>query len=132
MKKTLSFIFPLFITFGFALSISAPALTVHAASPKTAVNQYVKEAAKKPYGRATENRLPLFIGNLIKVVLGVVGMIFLILTVYAGVLYMTAAGDDTKVKKAKAMLGQTVIGLVIIIGAYVLTDYIITKLAGAV
>jgi len=72
-----------------------------------------------------------FIGNLIKALLAATGIIFLVLTVYAGVLYMTAAGEPDKVKKAKSMLTSAVIGLVIIIGAYAISSYVITALSTA-
>jgi len=83
-------------------------------------------------GYDTTGTLPQFIGGIVKVVLGVLGMVLLIITVYAGMLYMTAAGDDTKVKKAKAMLGQTVIGLIIVVGAYALTDFVMDRMIEAV
>ncbi|KKW32634.1 MAG: hypothetical protein UY76_C0021G0005 [Candidatus Uhrbacteria bacterium GW2011_GWA2_52_8d] len=71
----------------------------------------------------------VFIGNLIRALLTATGIIFLVITVYAGVLYMTAMGDDTKIKKAKGMITSSIIGLIIIIGAYALTDYVISALS---
>lgn len=72
------------------------------------------------------------IGNLIQILLSVTGIVFLIITVYAGILYMTAAGDDTKVKKAKSMLTTSVIGIVIIISAYALSQFVVGQLTDAV
>lgn len=82
---------------------------------------------------ATTNELPELIGNIISVLLSVLGIIFVVLVVYAGFLYLTAAGDDAKVKKAKTMLTQAVIGLVIIVAAYAIADFVIdalTEVAG--
>ncbi len=76
-------------------------------------------------GSETNKSLPELIGNLIGVFLGVLGIIFVILTVYAGYLYMTAAGDEKKVTKAKETLGRAVIGLVIIVAAYAISDFVI-------
>lgn len=72
-----------------------------------------------------------FVGNLIQVLLSATGLIFLILTVYAGILYMTAAGDEGKVRKAKSILTTSLIGIIIIVGAYALTVYVIDALATA-
>ncbi len=72
-----------------------------------------------------------FAGNVIGALLAASGMIFLVLTVYAGVLYMTAAGDEAKVKKGKAILVQSLMGIVIIIGAYVFTKFVVEQLSDA-
>lgn len=77
---------------------------------------------------ATTNTLPELIGNIIAVLLSVLGIIFVVLVVYAGFLYLTAAGDDTKVKKAKTLLSQSIIGLVIIIAAYAIASFVIDAL----
>jgi uncharacterized membrane protein len=70
-----------------------------------------------------------FIGNyIIKPVFGIVGTIFFALTVYAGVLWMTAAGDPKKVDKAKDILVSSVIGTVIVISAYVITNAVFSGL----
>lgn len=71
---------------------------------------------------------PTMVGNLIQVLLSATGIIFLVLTVYAGVLYMTAAGDSNKVTKAKNILVTTLIGMIIIVGAYAITVYVVDAL----
>ncbi|MFC1787620.1 Mbov_0395 family pilin-like conjugal transfer protein [Patescibacteria group bacterium] len=82
-------------------------------------------------GIQTETELPILIGRLINAFLGVLGIIFVILVIYAGYLYMTASGDDEKVKKAKKLLGQAVIGLVIIVAAYAIATYVIDVIIAA-
>lgn len=64
--------------------------------------------------------------NLISGVLAAVGTIFLILTIYAGILWMTAAGNDSKTDSAKSILTAAVIGLVIVISAYAITRLVRT------
>ena len=75
--------------------------------------------------------LPELIGQIIQVLLSVLGIIFVVLTVYAGYLYLTAAGDDAKVKKAKTLLGQAIIGLIIIVAAYSIAAFILDALQQA-
>ncbi len=82
-------------------------------------------------GTYSQGSLTSFIGKLISALLGATGVVFLVLTVYAGILYMTAMGEPDRVKKAKSMLTQSLIGLIIIVGAYALTSFVVTQLTQA-
>lgn len=79
-------------------------------------------------GTDATNSLPVLIGNIIAVLLSVLGIIFVVLVVYAGFLYLTASGDDAKVKKAKTLLTQSIIGLIIIVAAYAIAAFVIDAL----
>lgn len=68
------------------------------------------------------------VGNLIQSVLALLGVIFLVLVVYGGILWMTAGGNDKQIEKARDTLFQGVIGLVIVLSAYAVTTYIISTL----
>ncbi|MBU1062963.1 hypothetical protein KJ700_02205, partial [Patescibacteria group bacterium] len=68
------------------------------------------------------------IGYGIQAILGLLGIIFLILILYAGFNWMTAAGDEEKVTKAKETLSRAIIGLVIIVSAYLITIFVFSKL----
>jgi uncharacterized membrane protein len=68
---------------------------------------------------------------MIRTLLAATGIIFLFIAVYAGILYMTAQGDENKVKKGKSMLSSAIIGLVIIVGAYAITRYVVDALSEA-
>jgi hypothetical protein len=70
-----------------------------------------------------------FIGlYFIRPVLGLVGLASFILTFYAGVLWMTAAGDDKQIGKAKDILRAVVIGVAILVSAYTVSTALITAL----
>ncbi len=85
--------------------------------------------ADNSFGPGTPTSLPSFIGAyIIAPVFGIVGTIFFALTVYAGVLWMTAAGDPKKVDKAKDILVTSVIGTVIVVSAYVITNAVFSGL----
>ncbi len=71
------------------------------------------------------------IGTIISVFLSVLGVIFLILVIYAGFVWMTASGDPKAIEKAKGILTSAVIGLVIILLAYGITTFVINLLGGA-
>ncbi len=74
--------------------------------------------------------LPVFIGGLIQKILSYLGILFLILMLYAGFLYMTAQGDDKKIGQAKSIIGGAVIGLVIIAASYALTSFVLSAVSG--
>ena len=67
----------------------------------------------------------------IKGFLGVLGIIFIILILIAGFNWMTAAGDEEKIKKATATIRAAIIGLLIIVSAYAITYFIFSSLSGS-
>ncbi len=96
-----------------------PAANVYA---QTDLSQDI--AQKSGYGPVTGSSLSETIGKIIKIILGFLGTIFLALTVYAGVLWMTAAGNEEQVTKSLGILKTAVIGLIIIIAAYSITYFV--------
>jgi hypothetical protein len=81
---------------------------------------------------AGDTQLEQTIGTIISVILGFLGVIFLVLTIWAGFLWMTAGGNDSQVDKAKNMLVRAVIGLIIILSAYAITSFVTSNLTTAV
>ncbi len=71
------------------------------------------------------------VANGIKIFLGFLGLISVVLILYAGFLWMTSAGEDAKVKKAKDILWAAVIGLVIILMSYGLAIFVLEQLSSA-
>ncbi len=71
------------------------------------------------------------IGKLISALLSVLGVIFLLLIVWAGFTWMTAQGDPKKVDKAKDILITSVVGLIILLSAYAISTFVIEQLATA-
>ena len=67
-----------------------------------------------------------------RAVLGLLGIIFLVMIIIGGFNWMTAAGNEDKVTKAKATLFRGVVGLFIIVAAYVITAFVFNALGGIV
>lgn len=65
--------------------------------------------------------LATIISTLITVVLGFLGIIFLVLTISAGFKWMTSQGNEEDIKKAKGTIKNSIIGLIIVIAAYAIT-----------
>ena len=70
------------------------------------------------------------IGNIISVILSFLGVIFLILMIYGGYTWMTAMGNEEKVKRAQQMIIAAVLGLIVVVGAYAITVFVIGRMTG--
>ena len=64
--------------------------------------------------------LPTSIGMFIAGLLTFIGALFLLLIIYGGVLWMTAGGNEDKVKKGQKYIINSVIGITIVLSANVL------------
>jgi hypothetical protein len=60
----------------------------------------------------------MVVSIVIQTVLGLLGVIFMILLVYGGILWMTAGGNDQQIEKAKKIITNSIIGLVVVLLAY--------------
>jgi hypothetical protein len=88
----------------------------------TAVGQTVRLSSADPRVLAA---------RIINVALGLLSIIFLGLTVYAGFLWMTSGGNADGAEKARTLLRNAVIGLIIILSSWAITRYVITRLLEA-
>jgi len=68
--------------------------------------------------------------TVITTALSLVGTIFLGLTIYAGIRWMTAQGAEEKVTKAKNTMEAAIIGMVITLLAYAITSFVTNRLTG--
>ena len=68
------------------------------------------------------------IGLGINLFLSILGIIFVILIIYAGYKWMMAQGDKGEVDKAKSIINRAIIGLIIIIGSFAIWNLISNKL----
>jgi uncharacterized membrane protein YwzB len=59
---------------------------------------------------------------------GVLGIIFLILVLYGGIQWMMAGGNDISVTKAKSTIVRALLGLIIILLSYGLTQFVFQAL----
>ncbi len=72
--------------------------------------------------------VPVFVGQIISAALGLLGILFLILMLYGGYLWMMARGNEEKVDKAKDLITAAIIGLIIIVGGYAISNLVINAL----
>lgn len=81
-----------------------------------------------PYELAGDFTLSQIIGTVISVALALIGAIFLALMLYAGYHWMTARGEEEKVEQAKDTINRAVVGLIIVVGAYAIWQFIFNEL----
>ena len=70
--------------------------------------------------------------NIINIILGFLGIIAVVIVLFAGFQWMTAGGEEEKVKEAQQRLIQGAIGLVLIVAAWMIAYYVIDQVVGAV
>ena len=69
--------------------------------------------------------------DIIKVILGFLGIIAVVIILLGGFKWMTAGGNEDKIEEAKKMITAGVIGLVIILAAFGIATFVISSLLGA-
>jgi len=69
--------------------------------------------------------IPTLIGKIINAALGIVGSIALVMFIYGGFTWMTAAGNAEQVAKGKNIIVWAAIGLVVIFASYSLVNFVI-------
>lgn len=72
------------------------------------------------------------IRTIFRFVILLASIVFVILFLIGGVQYLTAAGNDEQTGKAKKLLVDAIIGLVIVLAAWAIGNFIIGKLVGQV
>lgn len=70
-----------------------------------------------------------FTGAVLTSALSLMGVVFLILAIYSGYIWMTARGNEEMVTKAKNTLTNSIIGLMIVLSAYAITYFVLSQIS---
>jgi hypothetical protein len=81
--------------------------------------------------RLTDESIIVIIARIIRFFLGLIGIVVVILFLYAGYLYMTARGEAAPIEKAKKIFQQTIIGMIIIFSSFSIVSFILSRLTAA-
>ncbi len=73
----------------------------------------------------------IVVARIIRAVLALLGIIALVLMLYAGFIWMTAGGNEEKIGEAKKILINASIGLAIVLSSYAIVSFVINKLVEA-
>ena len=71
------------------------------------------------------------VAQIIRVAMGLLGIVAVVIILIGGFYWMTAGGDETRVETGKKWIFSGVIGLAIILSAYALANFIINSLVTA-
>ena len=71
------------------------------------------------------------VARIINILLGFLGVLAVILVLWGGFKWMTAAGEESKIEEAKKLMGGGVIGRIIILAAYAITAFVVNQLTQA-
>jgi len=87
---------------------------------------YTETGLDKARGKLPGGSVPDIIAIIINGLLGLVGTLFVVLIVYGGFLWMTSAGNEDKVKKARELIINASIGIAIVILSYVIVKTVMS------
>ena len=69
--------------------------------------------------------------SLVKLLMTFLGIIAVVIILLGGFKWMTAAGNEDKVAEAKKLIAAGIIGLVIILAAFLIVNFVITNVSTA-
>jgi cysteine-rich repeat protein len=78
-----------------------------------------------------ETDIRVIAARIIRTALGFLGIVALVLILYGGFVWTTAGGNEENIQKAKKILMNAAIGLIIILSAYAIASFVIRALVGA-
>jgi hypothetical protein len=132
MKLTKKHVLSGLVTFAMVLAMFVPALmlttTVGAVSSPTPSTYETGNWDLGTFGGEAglgTEALPQVISGIIAVILSTLGVIAVLIILWGGFLWMTAAGEPDKVDKAKKLIVSGIIGLVIIFAAYAIASFVL-------
>lgn len=69
------------------------------------------------------------VSTIVQTVLSILGVLFLILLIYGGILWMTDQGNTTQVDKAKKLITAAIVGLIIVLLSYTISIFVFGRLS---
>ena len=100
-----------------AASLLLPAL-VSAQIMNEGLGQFQSET------QLTNADLTVVIGRIVKIVIGFLGLIAVVIILIGGFQWMTSGGDEDKIKNARKLMTNGVIGLFIVVIAYAIALFV--------
>ncbi|WKZ24785.1 MAG: hypothetical protein QY321_04215 [Patescibacteria group bacterium] len=122
-------LFIFFIGVPSVLAQAEPPITTGTAEPAP-LSSLKQVGNKAGFLESDSTTILVFVGFLINIFLSLLGIIFIILILIAGYNWMTAAGDEEKIKKATSNIRSSIIGLLIIVGAFAIWSFISRAIFG--
>ena len=103
------------------------AITLFSALPEAGATEFLKGDENLPGGETDFRTLVL---TIITYFLGFLGLLAVIMIIYGGITYVTSAGNDEAVGKAKKIILYSVIGIVVILLSFVIVNAVLGAQTG--
>lgn len=89
-------------------------------------NAFIPTQGTESYNATTAT---VVIGQILSVLLGFLGVLFVALTIYGGFLWMTARGNSKQVEDSQVLIRNSVIGIIVILSAFAISRTVLTELS---
>lgn len=114
----------LLLTFFLTVNFCSAAFLKNSDSIKTQTDA----SASGGYETGDLNNLYALAQTVISAFLAIIGVLLLAYLLYGGYYWMTARGEEEKVTKAKDTITRAIIGIIIIVGAYAISIFVMSNL----
>jgi len=118
----------------FALMVAVPSFSAvpvaHAQDPNIIWGNVDQNEIGNQIGLGSEDPR-IIAANVVRVLLGFLGIIAVIIILFGGFKWMTAGGNDEKVGEARKLMTQGIIGLIIILAAWGIASFVVENLLSA-
>lgn len=111
------------------LTLFSPWQVIADATNTPSADYGLKNAAEVA-GLKTTPGISARIGTIITTIISFVGVIFLILIVAGGLMWMTAGGSEERITKAKKLIINATVGVIIVFLSYAIVYFVMSKIAG--
>ncbi|MBI4253171.1 hypothetical protein HY623_03285 [Candidatus Uhrbacteria bacterium] len=101
------------------------------ANLKQEINAKLQNAGEANAGYASTD-IAAVIGNVVLTLLTILGVVFIVLIVFAGFRWMLAQGEEQKITEARNLIIHSIIGLLVVLAAYAISYFVISALQKAV
>ena len=119
---------PLLFAFGLLAASNMANAAFSPGDPGSALGSVTTSATR--LGAATQDPFEL-IGKVINYALGLLGIVFFGMVLYAGWKWMTAGGDSDKIKDAQKLILNGIVGMLISLSAAAISNFVVSKLVEA-
>ncbi len=113
-----------------SLCLAGPVSAQTPATDQPAHSYGLNETAQGA-GFNTNQNIVDITGGVIAWALGIFGFVFFIFIMAGGYTWMTAGGNEEKIKRAKMIIGASISGLLLVFLAYALASTIVNSLVSA-
>ena len=127
VKKAACFLFCFILLFSFLFPLNLKTRELLFVSAQTSADvDFGEEYAEATSLGNTDPRIIL--GRFVQLALTFLAIMAVIMIIYAGFLWMTSNGQEDRITKAKSVLRNAIIGLIIILSAFAIVSFILNEI----